>query len=199
MQIKETRDKQLNLAKATLQSSREAVRFSKEHLTALNMGNELEEQEDIGIDIDPTRYLNRRETMLWNRLSQSQQEYYIREGMTEAEHTVKSRKGISAGADEVEVISERTAYAYRMENPVSEEVGDLQGELQSNIQNHGIQGIHEFESYGQTLPEQEFSGIQRILYGKLAGNRSRQWKGRYPVTKHEQKHMGNPCNYNQMI
>ena len=135
MQIKETRDKQLNLAKATLQSSREAVRFSKEHLTALNMGNELEEQEDIGIDIDPTRYLNRRETMLWNRLSQSQQEYYIREGMTEAEHTVKSRKGISAGADEVEVISERTAYAYRMENPVSEEVGDLQGELQSNIQN----------------------------------------------------------------
>ena len=101
--------------------------------------------------------------MLWNRLSRSQQEYYIREGMTEAEHTVKSRKGISAGADEVEVISERTAYAYRMENPVSEEVGDLQGELQSNIQNHGIQGIHEFESYGQTLPEQEFSGIQRIL------------------------------------
>lgn len=199
MQIKETRDKQLNLAKATLQSSREAVRFSKEHLTALNMGNEPEEQEDIWMDIDPTRYLNRRETMLWNRLSRSQQEYYIREGMTEAEHTVKSRKGISAGADEVEVISERTAYAYRMENPVSEEVGDLQGELQSNIQNHGIQGIHEFESYGQTLPEQEFSGIQRILYGKLAGNRSRQWKGRYPVTKHEQKHMGNPWNSNQMI
>lgn len=77
MRINETQEKRLNIAEASFQSAKIAASFSKSHLTALNMGNESEKREEK--KVDPARYLNRRERMLWKRLSVFKQECYTKE------------------------------------------------------------------------------------------------------------------------
>ena len=132
MHINETREKNLSIAKTAVQSAEEAFRFPKEHLTALNMGNEQEEpgNEKQG-SIDPTKYLNRKETMQWNRLPTSKQEQYIKEGIKAAGRAGRIKNGLRKEADGAGTASKKTADLYRMD--VRHDVEDIQAGLRAEL------------------------------------------------------------------
>lgn len=121
MRINETKEKRLSLAKTTFQSSKAAVQFSREYLTALNMGNEPDEQERAEAEVHPARYLNRRETTLWNRLPQFKRARYVQEGKAAVRHEMRKRSGVETEPVTRTDASAKMPSVYRREKTASAE------------------------------------------------------------------------------
>lgn len=92
MKVNESKEKELNLVSGAIRTSQRGIRFTKENLNTLNMGNEeAPADEDYELYegfpcVDPAVFLDQKETMLWDRLSKQEQEVYIREGVEAAEN-----------------------------------------------------------------------------------------------------------------
>lgn len=83
MEIKETKQKELKLLEESIQTTRQGYRFVKENLHTEEINPDDEEdgiEEGIG-SFDPTRYLNRKEKMEWNRLSERRKRQFIEQGI----------------------------------------------------------------------------------------------------------------------
>ena len=68
MRINAKEDRRFKAIALALNAAKQSVKTSKQHMTALSMGNEPEEQEEESAFIDPTRFLNHKEIHKWNQL-----------------------------------------------------------------------------------------------------------------------------------
>jgi hypothetical protein len=94
MEIKETKKKELQLIDETIQAAGKSVRFAKQNLNTLNMGNdsgEEESDETEGLNVDPKLFMSRQEEAEWNRLSEQKKEQFINQGRKEAAKALKNR------------------------------------------------------------------------------------------------------------
>ena len=113
MRINAKEDRRFKATALALNAAKQSVKTSKQHMTALSMGNEPEEQEEESASIDPTRFLNHKEIHKWNQLPQSQKRRYIEEGIKASEMKRKSRTGIlSRTLDDTEAIEKSVAFRY---------------------------------------------------------------------------------------
>lgn len=113
MRINAKEDRRFKATALALNAAKQSVKTSKQHMTALSMGNEPEEQEEETASIDPTRFLNHKEIHKWNQLPQSQKRRYIEEGIKVSEMKRKSRTGIlSRTLDDTEAIEKSVAFRY---------------------------------------------------------------------------------------
>lgn len=112
MRINAKEDRRFKATALALNAAKQSVKTSKQHMTALSMGNEPEEQKESA-SIDPTRFLNHKEIHKWNQLPQSQKRRYIEEGIKASEMKRKSRTGIlSRTLDDTEAIEKNVAFRY---------------------------------------------------------------------------------------
>ena len=95
MRLNAKDEKKFKATSLALSSARQSIKTSKQHLTALSMGNGEEQQEDSAEQIDPTKYLSGREIHKWNQLPQSQKRRYIENGIKVSKKNLKTRTGIS--------------------------------------------------------------------------------------------------------
>ena len=95
MRLNAKDEKNFKATSLALSSARQSIKTSKQHLTALSMGNGEEQQEDSAEQIDPTKYLSGREIHKWNQLPQSQKRRYIENGIKVSKKNLKTRTGIS--------------------------------------------------------------------------------------------------------
>ncbi|MBD9337045.1 MAG: CHAP domain-containing protein [[Ruminococcus] faecis] len=135
-----------------LKSTQQSIKTSKQHLTALSMGNNSEGEEyETDPIIDPTRFLDRREIHQWNQLAGSKKNRYIAEGIKAAEKSLKSKTWLSNGEEDfTEEIEKKTASLY---------TNDL----------HHIQEISTFNIYGSTGDYQQ-KNPQKRFRRKQNGN-----------------------------
>lgn len=100
MEINESKELELKMLGESIQASQKGIRFAQRNLGTLNMGNEQEEEEEEedGGGIDPTRFLTRQEAAEWERLSPSQKERFIKDGLRQAGKELKKKgKGQAVG------------------------------------------------------------------------------------------------------
>jgi len=91
MQISAKEERKFRAETLALGSARHSIKLSKQHLTALSRGNEPDEQEEQKEQIDPTKFLNKKEIQKWNQLPHSQKKRYIADGIKISEKSLKSR------------------------------------------------------------------------------------------------------------
>ena len=103
MRINAKEDRRFKATALALNAAKQSVKTSKQHMTALSMGNEPEEQEEESASIDPTRFLNHKEIHKWNQLPQSQKRRYIEEGIKASE---MKRNGIKKSVIDAYVAKE---------------------------------------------------------------------------------------------
>ena len=121
MRINAKDEKTFKATALALNAAKQSVNTSKQHMTALSMGNEPDRQEEQSAHVDPTRFLDGREIHKWNQLPQSLKKRYIAEGIKEAKASSKARSGILKDnydfTEEIEkkVANVYTADLYRME------------------------------------------------------------------------------------
>lgn len=63
MRINAKEDRRFKATALALNAAKQSVKTSKQHMTALSMGNEPGEQEEESASIDPTRFLNHKESI----------------------------------------------------------------------------------------------------------------------------------------
>lgn len=123
MRINAKEERTFKATALALNAAKQSVKISKQHLTALSMGNEPDQQEEESSSIDPTRFLNHKEIHKWNQLPQSQKRRYIEEAIKESETKRKSRTGIlNQTLNDTEAIEKRIAYTYTNNLYQTEEV-----------------------------------------------------------------------------
>ena len=150
MRINAKDEKKFNATLFALRSARQSIKTSKQHLTALSMGNEPDEQEDTTDKIDPTRFLNSKEIHKWNQLPQSQKRRYIEDGIKASKRSSKLRTGIA---------NEQSAFLEEVEkNTASMYATDLQ-----HVEETAMLGMDESPIYNP----------QRHLKNRLIRNRKR--------------------------
>lgn len=121
MRINAKDEKTFKATALALNAAKQSVKTSKQHMTALSMGNEPDRQEEQSAYVDPTRFLDGKEIHKWNQLPQSLKKRYIAEGIKEAKASSKARSGILKDnydfTEEIEkkVANVYTADLYRME------------------------------------------------------------------------------------
>lgn len=94
MRINAKDEKTFKATALALNAAKQSVKTSKQHMTALSMGNEPDRQEEQSAYVDPTRFLDGKEIHKWNQLPQSLKKRYIAEGIKEAKASSKARSGI---------------------------------------------------------------------------------------------------------
>lgn len=121
MRINAKDEKIFKATALALNAAKQSVKTSKQHMTALSMGNEPDRQGEQSAYVDPTRFLDGKEIHKWNQLPQSLKKRYIAEGIKEAKASSKARSGILKDnydfTEEIEkkVANVYTADLYRME------------------------------------------------------------------------------------
>lgn len=88
-----------------------AIRTSKNHLTALSIGQE-QEEERTDRNIDPTKYMTAKETRKWKRLSGKKQQQYIEEGIKTAKRTMRAKSGIFQEENLTQTAEKKVAKQY---------------------------------------------------------------------------------------
>ena len=127
MRINAKDEKTFKATALALNAAKQSVKTSKQHMTALSMGNEPDRQEEQSAYVDPTRFLDGKEIHKWNQLPQSLKKRYIAEGIKEAKASSKARSGILKDnydfTEEIEkkVANVYTADLYRMEETAGQE------------------------------------------------------------------------------
>ncbi|MCI8835256.1 MAG: hypothetical protein HFH24_07770 [Ruminococcus sp.] len=81
MKINETTEKDLKVASEIFSMSVQGIQAAENEIQTLNMGNDTDENDDG--DASPLRFLSRAEALEWNKLTQSRQEEFLREGKKE--------------------------------------------------------------------------------------------------------------------
>ena len=92
MKVNESKEKELSLAGSAIQTAKQGIQFSSEHLNTLNMGPEEEEGEENeggAPGADPTKYMNAKEKRIWNRLADGKKRRYMEKGMKRAGHSFR--------------------------------------------------------------------------------------------------------------
>ena len=113
MRINAKDEKTFKATALALNAAKQSVNTSKQHMTALSMGNEPDRQEEQSAHVDPTRFLDGREIHKWNQLPQSLKKRYIAEGIKEAKASSKARSGILKDSyDFTEEIEKKIANVY---------------------------------------------------------------------------------------
>ncbi|HCS74173.1 MAG TPA: hypothetical protein DIW17_09890, partial [Clostridiales bacterium] len=95
MKINESKDKELQLINGSLQVAGKSVKFAKQNLKTLNMGNDIDDEEEEdepgNLNIDPSCFMTRQEAAQWNRLSDSQKNKFVKDGIREAERSFRAK------------------------------------------------------------------------------------------------------------
>lgn len=92
MQINETQEKELSIIEGTVSGARNRIRLARQDLETLNMENgssEVQEEEEG----EAVRYLSNQQLREWRRLSRSERQRFMKEGIEEAEKEALKERG----------------------------------------------------------------------------------------------------------